>query len=359
MLGWLARNPVMVKYSRSSYQTLLDGITSDVRLQTALSACWFDYMLPPEKASITYAIGTWAHYLDGAYYPRGGSGALRDAFVEALEESGTKLKEAARVVAIGRQGGEFVVRTVDGEQCTSKVVVSNVDPIVTLGDLANPELVPSRIAKKAKGLRPSASVFAVFIGTDLDLPSLGMTSGNLVHCAGYDINVVFEETMNIVSPQVSSCIFINSPSVRDPDGKLAPKGHHSLEILAGSSYAAFEEWENLPPGDRGEAYGSFERELGDQLISTAEHYIPGLSQHLVSVEYFTPLSLRDQTNLVRGGIYGAELSPDQLGPGRFPDGTCGIEGFYLAGAGALGGNVRSCLESGIQAGTRAIEYLGS
>jgi phytoene dehydrogenase-like protein len=359
LLRWLLRNPIMFKYSRRPYQALLDSVTTDIRLQSALSACWYDYMLPPESASVIFGIGTWDHYINGGYYPRGGSTGLRDTFVKAVQESGAQLSASARVTSIDRRAGEFLVQTADGEGYTSKLVVSAVDPVITLGELVNRELVPSRVAKKAEGLRPSDSVFAVYIGTDLDLPSLGVSTGNVIHYAGYDINRIVRETMADESPQISNAFLVNSPSVRDPEGNLAPVGKHSLQILAGASYAAFEKWAHLPPDDRGEEHAAFEQGLGEQLISALEPHIPGLSQHLELVEYLSPLDLQEQVNLVRGGIYGPAQSPDQLGPGRFHDGTCGIEGLYLAGAGAIGGSVGLCVRSGVKAGTKAIDHLRS
>ena len=359
LLGWLLRNPVMLSYGRAPFQTLLDSVTSDIRLQTALAAPWFDYMLPPETASVAYGVGTWDHYLSGAYYPRGGSGALRDAFVGALRENGAELRSSSRVTAINRRNGAFVVTTAEGEQWTSRAVVSDVDPVITLGVLADPELVPSRVARKVSRLRPSASVFGVFVGTDLDLPSSGMTSGNLIHYGTYDVNEIFRETMDSEFPNVCNCIFVNSPSVRDPEGGLAPEGRHSLEIMVGASYATFERWAGLSPGRRGEEYEALVQRLGDKLVSTIERYIPELSKHLCFVEYVTPLTFESRLNLVRGGIYGPELTPDQMGPGRFPDGTCGIDGLYLAGAGAKGSSVRYCVTSGIQSGRRAVSFLNA
>jgi phytoene desaturase len=357
LLGWMLKNRIMLKYARAPYQALLDDVTADIRLQTALAACWFDYMLPPETASVAYGVGTWHHYLSGGYYPRRGSAGLRDAFVEALRERGAELKSSSRVTSIDRQGGELVVTSANGEQWTARVVVSDVDPVLTLGQLVNPELVPRRVANKASRLRPSASVFGLFVGTDLNLPSLGMTTGNLVHYGRYDINEIFRETMASESPNVSNAIFVNSPTIRDPEGGLAPSGEHSLEILVGASYEAFERWAHLPAAERGEEYEAFVKELGDTLVSTVERYIPGLSQHLQFVEYITPLTFERRIGLVRGGVYGPALTPDQMGPGRFPDGTCGVDGLFLAGAGTKGSSVRYCVTSGVHAGRKANAFL--
>lgn len=81
------------------------------------------------------------------------------------------------------------------------------------------------------------------------------------------------------SPKMSNAVFVNSPTIRDPAARLAPEGQHSLEILVGASYAAFERWAHLPAGERGEGYEAFVKGLGDELISTVERYIPQLSQN--------------------------------------------------------------------------------
>ena len=360
LLGWMLKNPIMLKYGRAAYQTVLDNVTSDIRLQTALAAPWFDYMLPPEKASVMYGIGTWRHYFSGGFYPRGGSEAFRNAFVEALADCGAELKNSFRVKTIDRRdNSEFVVTSTDGERATSRVVVSDVNPATTLGELVNRELVPRRVLEKASGLRPSASIFGLFVGTDLDLSALGMTTGNLIHYGAYDINDIFEATMSPESPRLSSGVFFNSPTLRDPKGGLAPDGQHSLVILSGANYAAFERWADLLPGERGNEYDVFVKEIGDDLISTVEQYLPELSQHIQFIEPITPLDFERRINLVRGGIYGPELTPAQMGPGRFPDGRCGIDGLFLAGAGAMGGGVGFCLTSGVRAGRNAVSFLDS
>lgn len=356
-LRWLVQNPVMLKYGRVPYQALLDAVTSDIRLQTALAAPWFDYMLPPVTASVSYGIGTWHHYLSGGYYPLGGSRGLRDTLVETLRSRGGRLESSSKVTAIGRRDDEFVVTIATGTQVTARAIVSDVDPTITIGELIESTLLSHRVRDKARRLWPSGSVFGLLVGTDLDLPSLGMTSGNLVHYGGYDINRLFRETMADKDPCVSGAVFINSPTVRDPAGGLAPQGHHSLEILVGANYAAFEAWAHLPAKKRDAAYDSFVGRLREQLLSVTDRYIPNLSQHLQLTEIVTPLTLENRLNLVRGGVYGPELTPDQMGLGRFPGGVCGVRGLFLAGAGARGSSVRYCMISGIEAGQKAVSHI--
>ena len=357
MLSFIVRNPVMVKYSRVPYQKLLNDVTSDKRLQAALAAPCGDYGVPPEKASIIIAVMVWAHYLKGAFYPCGGSGALRDAFVNGLKDHGAELKKSSKVISIDKTGNKFIITTEHGEKFSTRAVISDVDPVVTLGKLVNPELVPTKIKRKVMQLRPSGGSFYAFIGTDLDLPSMGITDANIIHYSDYDINKLYTQWPVSTVPEVFPAFFITSPSVKDPEGGHAPEGYHTLQIITGISYQLFEKWAHLPSMKRGKEYISLKEKIGERLVASAERYIPTLSQHIDFVEYATPLSNEYWVNAVRGGNYGPEQTFDQVGTGRFISFTAGIDGLFLAGAGTMGGGVMACLESGIQAARKAAIYM--
>jgi all-trans-retinol 13,14-reductase len=357
MLGFILRHPVMMKYSRAPYQKLLNAVTSDRRLQAALAAPCGDYGVPPAEASAIIAAMVWAHYLKGAYYPCGGSGALRDAFVKGLQDHGAELKKNSRVVSIDKPGTEFMIETASGERYTARVVISDADPVITLGTLVNPELVPSSIKRKVMRMRPSGGSFYAFIGTDLDLPSIGITDENIIHYDGYDINKLYKQWPVSTPPEAFPMFFITSPSVKDPEGGHAPEGCHTIEIITGASYQLFERWANLPSMKRGEEYKGLKEKIGERLIAAAEQYIPTLSKHIDFVEYATPLSNEYWVNAVRGGNCGPDQTPDQVGTGRFITFTAGIAGLFLAGAGTMGGGVMPCVESGIRAGSKAATYL--
>ncbi len=359
MLRFLSKHPLMLKYSRAPYQKLLDEVTSDRRLQAALAAISIDYGLPPARASAIIALAVLAHFFKGGYYPRGGSGAIRDAFVAELQKHGAELKNRSRAISIDRRGNDFVVATESNEEYTARAVISDADPVITLGSLVNPELVSSRIKKKIRRLRPSAGAFYVFIGTDLDLPSLGVTDANIIHYNSYDINKIYEDLLVPGPAKDFGVFFITSPSVKDPGGGHAPEGRHNIEIITACGYGPFEKWAEFPSMKRGEEYTKLKEGIGQRLVAAAERYIPGLSQHLDCVEYATPLSNQYWVNAVRGGMYGPEQTPDQIGPGRFVDGTTGIDGLFLAGAGAIGCGIASCIASGVRAAARAADYLES
>jgi phytoene dehydrogenase-like protein len=302
-------------------------------------------------------MGVLNHYLTGAHYPQGGSGAFRDAFLDALWSHGAEMKNNSRVVRIDKKGSEFSVETESGETYTARVVISNVDPVVTLAKMINPQIVPSEIQKKVKLLRPSVGAFYAFIGTDLDLPSMGITDANIHHYDDFDVNKMYDLIDAPTIPESIPGYFITSPSVKDPKGEHAPRNHHTVEILTLIGYRPFEKWAHSPSMKRGEEYESLKKTMGQRLVKAAERYIPALSEHIKCVEYATPLSNEYWVNAVRGGCYGPEHTPDQVGPGRFSTFTAGVEGLFLVGAGTISGGIMSCIASGVLAAEKAASLL--
>ena len=358
MLGFLLKHPVMLKYSRVPYQKLLDEVTSDRRLQAVLTGHCITYGLPPARASVIIALDVLNHFVNGAYYPKGGSGAIRDAFVRALHSNGAEMKTGSRVVRIEKRGNEFQVETEAGERHTAGVVISNADPVITLGKLIDPQLVPAKIQKKVRLLRPSIGAFYAFIGTDLDLHPLGITSANIHHYEQFDMNRIYEVIRTSTLPEKILHYLITSPSVKDPDGGHAPRNRHTVEIVTLVDYHGFEKWSNSSSLKRGDEYKALKERIGEGLVKAAERYIPNLSRHLDCFEYATPLTNEYWVNAVKGGCFGPEQTPDQVGPGRFSSFTAGIEGLFLIGAGTLGGGIMPCVASGVLAGAKAASLLG-
>lgn len=358
MFRFLLKHPVMLKYSRIPYQRLLDEVTSDKRLQAVLAGQSGTYGLSPARASILIAIIICNHYLNGAYYPKGGSGTFRDAFLNALRENGVEMKNRSPVTGIDKRGDEFLVESEQGEKYSARVVISDADPVITLGALVNPQIVSSKIQKKVKHLRPSVGAFCAFIGTDLDLPSLGITDANIHHHEGFDVNKIYEILNASSLPQDVPYYFLTSPSVKDPQGEHAPKDRHTVEIFMWMNRDIFKKWSNLPSMKRGEDYQALKEKIGERIIKASERYIPDLSRHLDYVEYATPLSNEYWVNAVQGGSYGPEMTPDQMGPGRFNRFTAGIDGLFLVGAGTLAGGIMPCIASGVLAAGKASKYMG-
>jgi all-trans-retinol 13,14-reductase len=357
-IRYIFRHPVLMKYHRATYQQMLDGITRNPRLQAALSAHCGNSGLPPNQASAFVCLMLLDHYMEGAFYPKGGSGALRDAFVVALRQHHATLKNKARVIEIRRKNGQFLVTTDSGETYTAKTVISNVDPLIAFRRIIDPEIIPRGIKKKIARMKPSAGAFYAFIGTSLDLNAAGITDANTIHYTHMDVNRNFAAITERRMSDPFPYFFITSPSLKDPHSSHAPAGRQCLEIISGLGHDhAFKPWSGLASRKRGAEYNRLKEEAGFNLIRSAERYIPGLSRHLEYVEFATPLSSAHWVNSFEGCNFGPDQTPDQFGPGRFLDCTAGIDGLFIVGAGAISGGILSCMASGVWAAQQAAQIL--
>ncbi|GAB4303910.1 MAG: NAD(P)/FAD-dependent oxidoreductase [Myxococcota bacterium] len=342
--------PALIKYSRKTYGELLDGITKNPKLKALFSLTSGESGLPPDLASPFVAL-TFSHFFNGAYYPKGGSGAMRDCFVDEIKAGGGELKNLSRVINISKEGETFTVKT-ERKTFRSKCVVCNADPTLLFTTLLDKSLVSDRTRKKAEDMIPSVSSFYAFIGTDLDLPALGVSDAVISHSDSFEWRW---DERNKLWDEFDS-FAITSPSARDPAGNHAPEGMHTAEVLALAPFERFKKWAHLPSMKRGEEYEGLKKEFGMKLLKKAERYIPGLTEHLSFVEFGTPLSNLYWVNAPSGGCYGPAQTPNQMGPGRFGI-TTEVKGLFLCGHGTFGGGIFPSALSGEFAAKKTLDFL--
>jgi phytoene dehydrogenase-like protein len=163
------------------------------------------------------------------------------------------------------------------------------------------------------------------------------------------------------TPVIPQLNFKNISSKRFQILESGSLNYHNLNLqhMLIQEYNLFKKWAGLPSMKRGQEYKALKNEIGDRVISGAEKYIPGLSNHIDYVDYATPLSNEYWVNAVRGGNYGIDHTPDQVSRNRFNTFTSGIDGLFLSGAGTIGCGVLTCVASGFLSANKAAEYLGS
>jgi all-trans-retinol 13,14-reductase len=170
----------VIRWRNATYASLLEWVTDDPRLRAVLAGLWGDYGLPPSRASALFALITFHHYTDGAFFPRGGSSTLKDALISRASENGAEFRCDSRVERIVVNNGEVVaVELVSGERIECDLVVADVNPTVVYGQLIGPESLPDRIRRQVTRTIPSGSAFWVFLGMQRDLQSYGLGAFNI------------------------------------------------------------------------------------------------------------------------------------------------------------------------------------
>jgi phytoene dehydrogenase-like protein len=352
------RVPFLARYLRASFADLLDPIIEDPLLRAVLAAQSGDYGLPPSRASALIGLGLLDHYLYGAYFPVGGSGALRDAFVHGIERLGGELHRNTPVDRILLKGGRAAgVRTRAGEEIEAGVVISNADATRTLREMVGVDRLPWLAQQRTARVTLSTASVCLFIGTDLDLSQAGMTDTNIWSYPTVDFEQFYGPILRGEMPD-QDFFFVSSPSLKDPEGHGGDPGHQTLEVVTLAPFAPFARWEGMKSMRRGPEYEALKQKLGERYLAAAERFVPGLGAHVKVMEVATPVTNVTYATAPRGSIYGPEATPGQMGPFRYAVKSA-VDGLFLCGASTLGGGVVPAALSGFQAGKLAAKALGA
>ncbi|HET7874510.1 MAG TPA: NAD(P)/FAD-dependent oxidoreductase [Methylomirabilota bacterium] len=320
LLAYPAAHPHAFRWMNVPFGRMLEAYFRDPRIREFLSVLTGYLSDDPKSLTVGAMAPIFGYYFDGGFYPVGGSQALADALVSAIQERGGQVRlrtAAARIlVESGRAAG---VALASGEVLRARAIVSNADLRRTFFDLVGRERLPRDFARRMEETRPSASAFAVFLGVDY-VPDV--------------------EPLTIHSAEGEG-LAIAIPSKVDPS--LAPPGHASVTLLTLIPATEAAAWDRKAPG-----YAARKRAHGDRLITRAEHALPGLSAHIVYRQDGTPASFARYAWTTGGAIYGPAVGQWRP-PAKSP-----IEGLVLAGAGVFPG---AGVEAVVISGTLAADAL--
>lgn len=333
----------LFKYHNQPYATLLDDVFQDAQLKNLMSALCTYGGLPPERLSALYMLGILGSYfVDGAYFPRGGSQALADALADSIVvyRGVIELNQYVEEICLDASGGVTGVKLNDGRVIRSETVISNADAYHTFERLIGAERLPSQLHKRLQTLEPSMSAFQVFLGIDtaVDLPL------ETFYFSQNSYDEMLSATRDGVFDQAG--ISITNPTAID--ASLAPNGCSVLNLIAAIPAT-------LQP--------KFTRETivekADLLIDVAAKCIPNLRDHIQHVEHASPATFEKFTRNRQGACYGWAMISQQMGSRRLRAKTV-FDGLYLAGHWTNpGGGIVSVAQSGIRAAKYVINHQKS
>lgn len=355
VLKVLRSAPRMLRWGRATLGELLNAHFDDPQLRAAVAGPCGDLGLPPARLSAILHLAVLAHYAKGAYFPHGGSGALRDAFVDALQAEGATMKRNARVERILHDGERVTgVITADGAEHHAEVVISNAQASQTY-DMVGLGHLGKRLRKKATSVEDSYGSIVICMGVDGALDTSAMGSANIWSYNSADIDASFADGL---ANAKGGSFFLTVPTNKDPDGGLAPEGMQTVELVALCASEPWKKYFGSKTMRRGEEYAAAKEAIADHYLSLVEErHLPGLRDHVVVQEVGTPATNLSYT-LARGGnIYGPAHTLAQSPPFRF-GARAPIDGLFLCGASVMSAGVVPCASSGRAAGKMALAHLG-
>lgn len=338
------RSPGILRWGRRSLADLLASITDDPVLRTVLAAQHPGYALPPSRASALVGLGIQLHYLEGAYYPRGGGQVLSDRLAEAFENQGGALRLRTRAhriaVEAGRVTGVELETARDGRRFVrAQTVISNADLKHTMRELLDDTKPATRFARRVDRFEMAPAMGVVYLGVATDLHAAGHPAANYWIQPELDIERQYEQAAHAEMPDAPS-VFLTIASVKDPGHEgVAPAGHSNLQAMSVAPSAP-SAWGVNDMGSsyrRSAAYLDAKQRFADTLLDVVAPVFPELRRQIDLLEVSTPLTQTRYTGSSDGSAYGIAATPAQFGWNR-PGPKTPVSGLFLCGASCRAGH---------------------
>ena len=310
-----------------------------------------------------FLFGSMAHFCEGAFYPKGGTGKFSRVLADHFRELGGDLRLKVHVDEIllehNRAAGVRISRgpnsTITSEIRAQCVIVGcDINALVT--KLCSPSLLPAAYVKNILDRVPGPSAVLVWAGLDLDLREYGITTYEVIrnHNAQQPAAELLDHVMH--TGDYSLLPFSGVTVYSNIDPTCCPPGKSVIASIFIASEEVFKRTLDSPNG--GEAYKALKGRIQGQFM---EHMsctlaIPDLAKHAEVVEVATPITLKRYTGHRQGSFMGWKLTPSQGAFSNLPK-QPPIVGLFTCGQWVGFGGVSNVMTTGLEAGKMADRFL--
>jgi phytoene dehydrogenase-like protein len=258
--------------------------------------------------------------IGGWSYVEGGMGRISLCLADAARDAGAVVATAAPVAAIVPGEG---VRLEGGEMVRAAAVVSNADPVRTVG-LCHGD-VPEGFRSQVGAWRCESPVVKVNCALSR-LPTFTAAADRPDHvyraqleiARGIDDTQAAYDASRRGEPAPEWCE-IYFQTAYDPS--VAPPGAQTMSVFA--QYAPY----SLADG----TWDTRRDEIGDRVLESIARFAPDVADCVLEREVLGPPDVEARVGLTGGHIFQGECLPDQMWDRRFAART-GVAGLYLCGA---------------------------
>lgn len=343
MIEWWNHRAIE-KWCKRTLQEVVDSITDNPELAKVLMAQWGDHGGRPHKASFGIHSIVYGGYLkSGAWYPVGGGKSFAEHLIPTITKAGGKARPGVRVETLVTEDDKVVgVRTADGEEIRSDIVISNIGARETINTLLPDGFGPQDWIDEIQALPPSISHFSLFLGFEGDIEAAGATRSNHWIFPKGEVDAVWAKAPEGEPPG----FFVSFASLKDPIHDPGLKQKYAGEMVVWTDWSVVAKWANVPSGERGADYKAFKQQVEDKMFALFKAYFPELAELVVLCELSTPLATASITGHHEGRFYGLDGTPERVMSDALQAKTP-IEGLYLTGQDVVSQGIQGALWAGI------------
>ena len=336
------------KFARQTTKQILDSISDNEELKAVLSAQFGDYGMPPSKSSFVIHAAVALHYMNGGFYPVGGSEEIFNTIAPSILNAGGNILVGAGVKEIMIESGiaKGVVMQ-DGKVIKSDIVISGAGVHITYKNLIPQESKPKiKHIDEALNMPQSFGHLSLYIGLKHTAEELNLPKANYwIYPNGTDHDKAIADFLEDYNNEFP-VVYISFPAAKNPKFEEKYPGRSTIEIITVAKYDWFKEWETTKWKKRGEEYDILKEKLAQRLLEHLYTYEPQLKGKIDLYELSTPITTKHFCNYINGEIYGLDHPPERFTK-EFLKPQTPIKNLFLTGQDIVTVGIGGALMSGV------------
>jgi all-trans-retinol 13,14-reductase len=322
------------KFFKLKHRTALEVVsqlTDNEDLRAALLGQFGDYGRLPSEESFFLHASVVQHYLEGGYYPRGGSTVFARQIIPVIERTGGRclVRKAVKQILV-ENGKACGVEMSNGDKIYANMVVSACGVPNTYKKLLEPAHVPTGLMSKIDSVGYSCSMVYLFVGLKGTPEELKLRGANIWHWPDMDYDRMLrrfnEDPENAPIP-----LFIGFPCAKDSDWNNRYPGKSNAVILTMCNFEKFKEWEHKRQGKRGDDYDELKKMFEKRILEGMFSYYPQLKDKVDFTMVGSPLTFNHYIGSQQGEVYGMKNTPERFCSEDWLRPKTDLPGLFLTG----------------------------
>ncbi|KAK2513920.1 Retsat [Columba livia] len=327
LAGLLCRSGLLLRFvpfchlATRSLRDVVDGLTTNPELRAVLCYIFPTYGTLPSKTSFSMHSLLVNHFLQGAWYPKGGSGEIAFHTINVIRKTGGNVLGRAPVQKIlldsqGRACGVSVKKGQDLVNIYAPVIISDAGIFNTYERLlpAEARALPG-IQSQLRLATHGEGGFSVFVGLNGSREELGLEATNYYLYLGNDLDEIMNRYLSASREEAAKLIpfiFITCPSAKDPTWDTRYPGKSTISILTFAKYEWFEEWKDEQVNKRGDDYEDLKKAFVDVIMQAVFKLYPRIEDRIEYISGGTPLTNQHYIASAKGEFYGMDHNITRL-----------------------------------------------
>lgn len=315
------------------------------QLKALLSANWISYGLPPSEASFAIHAAVVNHYINGAYYPLGGSKSISSSLVlpvihhggivlthHSVEKLIVENDTVTGVSTIEQRANEPIKRDYFADLVISNIGARNTYNYLLANYISNP------MKEEINNFPHGPVTINLYLALHRDPRELGFSGENIWIFNSLDNDENFKNNCNLTKGNCGG-IMLTFPSL-----KLKNTQKHTAMIATIGDIDDFRNWIGKPHKNKAISLRILESDISDLMINMVERKFPGFQSTIGFRDLSLPVDL-ETGEYIGGNVFGFPAIPAKFKANWFHPETP-LKNFYLTGSDISGHGVVGGMLSG-------------